>query len=213
MLKTTFKASKIGNLTDARYFAAWYVDYIGYNMVQGSEAALSMNEFLTIKEWVEGPESVLEIGSFPSEELIKAIILSEEIGIVEVGMFCPLEITKKLHESGKTIFMNVALSDDLDIVELKNELEKHNGKISHWVIDLNQLDDNWMSGKFFGFIKNMKEDHSVFLDGNIPTKHIDTFLTKWDGIGISAKGGEEEKVGFKSYDELDELFEALEVFE
>ena len=35
---------------------------------------------------------------------------------------------------------------------------------------------------------------------NIPNLH-----------GINVKGGEEEKVGVKSFDELDEFFEALEI--
>ena len=29
--------------------------------------------------------------------------------------------------------------------------------------------------------------------------------------GINVKGGEEEKVGVKSFDELDEIFEAIEI--
>ncbi len=213
MLKTIFKASKIANLTDARYFAAWYVDYIGYDMVEGSESALSMNEFLAIKEWVEGSESVLEIGSFPSEELVETIIHSKDIGTVEVGMFCSQDIIRRLHEAGKTIFLNVVLSNDLDVSELEDELKKHEGQISYYIIDLNPLDADWTSGKFANLVKEMNQNHSVFLDGNIPIQHIDSFLSEWNQIGISAKGGEEEKVGFKSYDELDELFESLEVFE
>jgi len=34
-------------------------------------------------------------------------------------------------------------------------------------------------------------------------------LAKLQPYGLSIKGGEEEKVGFKSFDEVDEIFEVL----
>ncbi|MGB1217353.1 MAG: hypothetical protein ACPG5P_05730, partial [Saprospiraceae bacterium] len=211
--KTKFKASKIANLTDARYFAAWYVDYLGYDMIQGSDTRIGMNEFIAMNEWVEGPEAVLEIGSFPSEELVKAIIESKDIKIVEVGMFCSQEIIRQLAEAEKSIFFNLVLSKDLELDELREELNHFKDYITHYVIDLNQLDSNWTDGEFAGFIKELIKEKRVFLDGNIPISSMDHFLKEWNNTGLSAKGGEEEKVGFKSYDELDEIFEALEIFE
>ena len=37
MLKTKVKASSITNLTDARYFAAWGVNWLGFDLRQGSD--------------------------------------------------------------------------------------------------------------------------------------------------------------------------------
>ena len=40
---------------------------------------------------------------------------------------------------------------------------------------------------------------------------LNEMLEKVQIHGLSLKGGEEEKVGFKSFDELDEIIDALEV--
>ena len=72
MLKTKIKASNISNLTDARYYAAWYVDWLGFDL-RASENTLSLAEVKAIKEWIEGPVIVGEIDLFDfdkSKEII-----------------------------------------------------------------------------------------------------------------------------------------------
>ena len=49
------KASGITNLTDARYFAAREVQYLGFNLEEGTEDYLDPMYMKAIREWVEGP--------------------------------------------------------------------------------------------------------------------------------------------------------------
>ena len=96
MLKTRVKASQITNLTDARYFAAWEVEWLGFNFDKGSENYIQPQVMKAIKEWVEGPKLVGEF-SFASAEDIR--IAKEMLGLdmVQVGMFVEEETLKALN--------------------------------------------------------------------------------------------------------------------
>ncbi|HAI56952.1 MAG TPA: hypothetical protein DCM04_03365, partial [Saprospirales bacterium] len=52
MLKTKIIAADLQNLTDARYFAAWLVDYMSFNL---SEESANLSKIKEIMDWVEGP--------------------------------------------------------------------------------------------------------------------------------------------------------------
>jgi len=45
----------------------------------------------------------------------------------------------------------------------------------------------------------------------LPEDTLSEILLLENLVGINVVGGEEEKVGVKSFDELDEIFEALEI--
>jgi len=95
MLKTRVKASQITNLTDARYFAAWEVEWLGFNFDKGSENYIQPQVMKAIKEWVEGPKMVGEF-SFSSAEDIRIAKEMLELDMVQVGMFVEEETFKAL---------------------------------------------------------------------------------------------------------------------
>ena len=54
-------ATDIANLTDARYFAAWGVDGLAYNIDPSSANSISSAQLKEIAEWVEGPETTIKL--------------------------------------------------------------------------------------------------------------------------------------------------------
>lgn len=90
MIKIPIKASQISNLTDARYFAARGVEWLGFNLVPGTEGYTAPQQVQAIRGWVEGPKMVGEFGLQTAEEIIG---LSEmlELDAIQIGMFGPLE--------------------------------------------------------------------------------------------------------------------------
>ena len=57
-------------------------------------------------------------------------------------------------------------------------------------------------------IKSITANKEVFLDASFTASHLPK-ITELGFAGIILKGGEEEKVGYKSYDELDEILESI----
>ena len=61
MLSKIVKAGSITNLTDARFFAAYDVDFIGFNFDPKSPDYISPQNALAIKGWITGPKIVAEL--------------------------------------------------------------------------------------------------------------------------------------------------------
>jgi phosphoribosylanthranilate isomerase len=54
------------------------------------------------------------------------------------------------------------------------------------------------------------QQYPIFLSLKFTAPQLNGIISALAPAGISLKGGEEEKVGIKSFDELDEIFEELE---
>ena len=90
------KASSINNLTDARYFAAWNVEWLGFSLQAGSSNYTRPQDVKEIKEWLVGPKIVGEFGIGQSAEEIKTSVELLNLDAVQLNMFTENEIAKNL---------------------------------------------------------------------------------------------------------------------
>ena len=97
MLKTKVKASSVTNLTDARYFAAFEVEWLGFNLESGSENSVSPQFVNAVKDWVDGVKIIGEFGLASPDE-IKLAVQSMNLDEVQVGMFTSLNEVIELGE-------------------------------------------------------------------------------------------------------------------
>jgi phosphoribosylanthranilate isomerase len=183
-------ATDIANLTDARYFAAWGVDGLSYNIDPSSDNSLSSAQLKEIVEWVEGPSTIVKLDGLEVPENFVELKSIVDIQNIIIGPF----------------------------IDSKNLLDFEK------VYRICTVEDGWQEGNYlilsFPFeigkitalqeekIRGITNDKEVFLDANFSPSDLET-ITNLGFTGIILKGGEEEKVGFKSYDELDEILEAI----
>jgi len=154
------KASQVSNLTDARYFAALGVDYLGFKLDLSHEERLSEALFHGIKEWVEGPKIVAEIGKTPLD-LIHQIFNAEDYDVIQSAL------------------PNISSDQITDL-------------------SIDSLDE-----------LNNCLPSEIYLPDFSPFREMDLYAQK-DKLQALCKGSMEEKVGFKSYEDLDEFFEIYE---
>ena len=176
MLDRKIIAQNITNLTDARYFAAWGVDYISFNIIPESAFYVTLDTIKEIKDWVEGPDCLVESNALEFLEFADGHILSNiysSLPLNKVAFFrVPyIDVIKGL-PAGKYI---VKASDD----QLSN-------------------------------LKNLPNDKLIGLDMylDVTDLPIDNF-DAWPDWGFVIQGGDEEKTGLKSYDDLDKLYDLL----
>ncbi len=178
MLKAKIKISQITNLTDARYFAAWGVDYLGFHINPNSEYFTAPAIIAEIAEWVEGPKLILESDKLPDE-----IFLSDyRKNLTNIVVEVPVDNNQFL-----TSFYDASIDNHIAVY--------HSQK-------------SWSSISLASIHSLVKEYGLLLLDIPFHTHEVDMILDS--GVaGFVLRGGEEEKVGFKSYDDVDELFEFL----
>lgn len=166
-------AQNIINLSDARYFSAWGVDYLGFNTIPDSEYFISNSDIQEIKDWVEGPQCLLEANALEFDDLADGFILS--------NIYSSLPIVKET-------FFRITFQD---------------------------LIKGLPDGKYISSIK----DEDVEKLSSIQSEHSHLYfeiselslasIQKLGDFGLVVQGGEEEKVGLKSYEQLDEIYDIL----
>lgn len=198
------KASRITNLTDARYFAAKEVDFLGFNLEEGTEGYLDPMYMKAIREWVEGPKIVGEFSNAPLAYVREAASFfgldAVQIGAKESNKLADLE--------GLAILLEVPeghLSDP-------SFFRAAAPYASFFLIKANSADmpppEDVQAG-YLQLLKSICAEYPVLLQTDASEAYLVDLLETVRPSGLSIIGGEEEKVGVKSFDEIEAVFEAL----
>ncbi len=212
MLKTKIIASNISNLTDARYYAAWYVDWLGFDLRMASQNKIALEEVKAMKEWIEGPEIVGELELLDFEEG-KAMIEYLELKAIQVGMFTPVAYLQSLDIP--TTIKEVIIEKNASQETIQHHIDQYFEVVDYFLFDFTKNGWTWadlLSNQAFNtlHLHQICQKMNVLLRIQATPSETEAILTKIQPIGLSIRGGVEEKVGFKSFEEVDELFEMLE---
>ena len=210
MLKLKIKASQITNLTDARYFAAKEVEWLSFNFVEHTDNYIEPMRGRAMFDWVEVPHIVGEFDGFDADAVnfyaenwgLKAVQIGQKTEVFDVkSAYILKEITVESHTTADILrgllspFKNMVAAFQLNFdAQNVSFSDIKNNKCALDLADLSSL------CAAFNIILNI-DFQLVELEDIIDLKPF----------GLSLKGGEEERVGVKSYDELDEIFDKLEI--
>ncbi|MEL6924360.1 MAG: N-(5'-phosphoribosyl)anthranilate isomerase [Bacteroidota bacterium] len=212
MLNTPIKAGQINNLTDARYFAAWGVKWLGFNLDFTSDESWSIARVKEIMDWVEGPIMVGEFGLQKTDE-IQAAAEFLKLDYLQLNNFATAEQAEALQHW--KLMKEFVIDDLAQLNQLAEQLNSFEPFVEHFLLNFRKnnftcqqlkaathADDvNTLLGEF-------GESHSILLSIDFEREDL-SFVSAFAGFEVV--GGVEEKVGYKSFDELDELFEVLEL--
>jgi phosphoribosylanthranilate isomerase len=193
MLKTKIIVSDITNLTDARYFAAWGVEAMGFDLNVGSPNFNSPAQLNALREWISGPKIIGEFNGMQEKAEIDELLKLLQLEIVQLGPFAPAD-----WDFENTVYREVVLNNLLDLPHAEAYIVKgDNGELLK--------EEN---------IKRLKElcrQHLIYIDASLSADELLEIEEAVQPEGFVLRGGDEEKVGYKSFDELDEIMEALEL--
>jgi len=186
MLKTKIIASSISNLTDARYFAAWGVEAIGFDLQE-----VSVMQVNALKDWVSGPKIIGQFSSFQEFESIKDVADNLMLDVIQLDALAPKEWS-----FSKPVYREVILENGMTGDFENSIIKSENPNFS--------IDDH------LDVLKEFCVQSNCYLDLNLNVGDLRKILDTVHPAGIVLRGGAEEKVGLKSFDELDEIMEFLD---
>lgn len=217
MLSTKVKANSIAHLTDARYFAAWEVEWLGFQMMPGDTHYLSPLHIKTFREWVDGVHICGEFGLADTED-IKATIDLLDLKSIQVGMFTPLSTLEALDKEVE-ILQEIVVENYSDSSDIEEILSENHPFVDYFILQCSKGGVQWsdlVNGTPFSMeqLKKWTEQYPLLLDIHLDESlNVQALLEQFPIKGYCVSGGEEEKVGFKNFDELDDFFEALVIGE
>ncbi|MFT5998006.1 MAG: phosphoribosylanthranilate isomerase [Neolewinella sp.] len=216
MLATKVLASGITHLTDARYFASWEVDYLAFPIGEGVAESISWDYLNALREWVAGPTIVAELGQIEDGAAWAELLQQQKVDTVLVSSAAPASAPEKLNEAGIKVIVHVPVAGHQSSDDVAETIADH-PQATLILLDFEQGGITWndlVAGHPFGLpalakiLNNRPCLLQISLDGANPQELKDTYPV----AGFAVRGSSEEKVGYKGFDDLDDLFEGLEVF-
>ncbi|MEE9372737.1 MAG: hypothetical protein V3V00_06750 [Saprospiraceae bacterium] len=181
-MKTNIIATDITTLTDARYFAAWGVDYILYDLNH-----IGVNEIMAIVEWVEGVKTLVKMDKDNIHLIDEVLIRINPHAVGSSQSECQDRILQYVSEG--PIFHDFP-SEDNDV-----------GKII--IANVDNIDAQT-------YQIEPESEVMVFAEINPSPVALNKFLEQNQNVGIILRGSSEVETGLKSFDNMDVLFELLE---
>lgn len=192
------KAGSITNLSDARYFSAKGADLLGFSLEEGLESYLEPGKMQEMRGWIEGPKIVGEFEQAPIELIVEAarffqldaVQLPYARFLQEPSAFSSIPVLAVLNWP-----VNAAFPANL------------HESVDYFVL---QVDENQWNMQH-SVLKDICSKHPVLLDLQMSPENMLEVLRTCPSAGLHLRGGEEEKTGIKSFETLDQVFDALEV--
>ncbi len=197
------KASSITNLTDARYFAAKEVAYMGFNLEENTAGYLDPMYMKAIREWVQGPRIV---GEF---DRTRAAVVREAAAFFGLDAVQVTQTDGLSELDGLEVILYLHGTTNPD--SLVPVLQRAASVVSYFLLDFSTPDlSAALMGTRTDAWKNLFAEYPVLLDVHLPAGELPELLQKLKPAGLALRGGAEERVGIKSFDEVDAIFDILE---
>jgi phosphoribosylanthranilate isomerase len=196
MLPIPIIAMQVSHLTDARYFAAWLIDWMSFPL--DGTAAVRPQIAMQMAEWVEGPKLAARYEMTPLEDILQqwetlpaeGLILSGEHYLSQLALQ-PLDIPFFMElplDTSPEIIRQIDHFSPLGIILFTHESAIPADALTPW--------QNCSCPLYM---------HAQNQDCEALWEH-----TENDRIqGWAVSGAGEEKVGYKSFEEQDEIYEFL----
>lgn len=141
--RSRIKFGSITNLTDARYAAAVYADWLGFCFIPGHSRYIEPIKAKEIIDWLSGPKMVAELGSLMPESMMSAL----EILMIDTVQVNDRTAANAWKDAGfEVIYEGPAMGEEKG---LRVCLPAESSDPEHEIVDLSSLSieeiqNNWL---------------------------------------------------------------------
>lgn len=209
----SLKADAVQNLTDARYFAAAGIEYMGFCLDPAQSEALAPAQIQAIRPWLSGPKVLGEFGAAQGLEDMLSAIDYLELDALQCHPFTPVHVLEAL-PSSLPLFQELIPESLADIPSLLPFCIERKVFARHFVLNTRRNGLSWsLLREQLPLLQQLCEQVSLYfaLPWQSAQEPLDVLAALPKLGGLCLRGGEEERPGYKSFDELDEILEALDL--
>lgn len=200
------KASSITNLSDARYFASYGINMIGFCFDPQSADFMNPFKVKEISGWIEGPKIVGEFKNL-SVEAINETIISQNLHYAQINL---ADISPEHAPINSVpLIVEIAVVAETNFNEVAIQLEKKFCNEDFVLLNLTAL-SSLHETALNNFVKNICSRYPTLLDYNFSSENVSAIVQQFNPTGICLHGSHEEKTGTKSFEALDALMSAIQ---
>ncbi|KEO74003.1 beta/alpha barrel domain-containing protein [Anditalea andensis] len=204
-LKTFVKISNVNNLSDARYCAGMYVNIMGFSLEEQNENHVTPQKFKEITDWISGVEFVAEFQSTHPERILTTLKDYEGFTFIQIEEESHIQL---LMNTSYSLIWKTKLNNIVDFdyyIGIAKSLKEGGVTL---LIDSDELT---LDLNVIKKIDQVSRFCDVLVGFDIDQESVQRLLNESLVKGISLKGGNEIKPGFKDFDGLADILELLEV--
>ena len=206
-LKTFVKVSGVNNLSDARYCAGMGVNVLGFNLDPLSEAYVLPEKFNAIREWISGVALAAEFS------LSSAQAIAQQLKSFPAFEYLQIE---NPHDLSQVAHLNIPLIHPVDISGFNSlermdaYLQEYQQTVRYFLLISGSIKEPFPS---FEEILSLATKYPVLLEYGVDAENVMQLIAQTPIAGIALRGGDEIRPGYKHFDELADVLEAIEVEE
>jgi phosphoribosylanthranilate isomerase len=190
------KLSRVTNLSDARYGAGMGVQLMGFCMSPTNPHRISPEEFSAITGWLSGPEFVGEFDPETPLSIITETAREQDVHWVEIH---DTNLVAPLKEQG----FHVILVAEWNAIALPDTSPDY--------LLIYSDAEEFTVGEKLGQLKEINREVPLLLGSGLVADQIRDWQKASALTGVAVAGGDEIRPGYKDFDEIADILEALEV--
>jgi len=201
-LECLVKISSVNNLSDARYVAGMGVGLMGFDLDPCSENFVDPEKFSAIISWISGVEIVGELGSVNDVDAVNKVLGQYQVDYLQVNA----ETARTgLEELSLPVMVKICQPDKVHITSVFDKFKD----FPCWYLLETDIP---MSEEVLQWCTSNVRQYPLILGSNLSAENVHEFLQS--GFrGISLRGGQEIRPGYRNFDELADILEALEIID
>ena len=205
-LKTFVKVSGISNLSDARYCAGMGVHVLGFSLEKENPYYCDPEKYMAITEWLAGVQFAAEFDQYTSQEIEKTLVDYPQIDYLQVSQ--PQHVVALQHREYPLIVRLDAYQYGEDIVALADTMRDCREHAAYFLIENSAPSRRVV---LLNDLLHLAKQYPILLGFGLDPDYVATLLKEHKLAGIALRGGEEIRPGYKNFDELADILEAVEV--
>lgn len=201
---TKVKLGEVTNLSDARYAAAVGIDYIGFCFDPTNANYIAPIKAKEMMDWVTGSHLVAEFGEQPFNE-IKDISELLQVDVIELNNTL---LPDELPALGKAIIKKIDVNQ-FTPETLAVEIKAYANNCDAFHLYASALPEKYDCVE----MAKLCETYQIIWGLEVSTNTIINTINSFKPFAINLTGGDEEQIGIKDFDQLNELLECITVDE
>ena len=197
---TKVKLGQVSNLSDARYAAAVGIDYIGFCFDPTNENYIAPIKAKEMMDWVTGSHLVAEFGEQPFNE-IKDISELLKVDVIELNNSI---LPDELPALGKAIIKKIDVNQ-FTPETLAIEIKAYAGYCDAFHLYASSLPEKYDCVDMV----NLCHAYQIIWGLQLSTHSLLNTLESFKPFAINLTGGDEEQIGVKDFEGLNELLELI----
>lgn len=205
-LNTFVKVSKINNLSDARYCAGMGVHVLGFNLEKEGEHYIDPEKYAAITGWLAGVKFAAEFDTYSPENIQQTVDAYARLDFIQTSQ--PRHAAT-LRPFNKPIIVRLDAADYReDIVALADIMRDCREHVRYFLIENSSSSRR---ADLLNDLLHLAKQYPILLGFGLNPSFVTELIAQHNLAGIALRGGEEVKPGYKNFDELASILEAIEV--